>query len=309
MMKKNKIIGIAVASLGVLISFSSAFALYKKGVDPVGFGIGAATYTSSTDTVSYKINSASAPTVAPSYLKTDGTNGGTAFDDEYRHAKYEFTLGASYAEGLTVQDYIVGNLSVSLTGIPASLQGKVKVSMYFDGYVANSLGAHFYGNNLTTGSEGSETAINETTISGASLSVNARDICVATSGVQKFVVYFALDDSVDVLSMNEANDLWTLSVTWGTPVSFNYAYLANTQTLWAEDDEFVMAPNIAKSYSGEGDWEWYGQIKGTAQLTQAKPRQGDAWAGGSNLELTEGTIYNVCWSGVNDAAFSYTVKA
>ena len=73
-MKKNKIIGIAVASLGIVFSVGGAFALYTKSVGSVDFNIGAATHTSSTSTVTYKINGATSGNVAPSYLKSNGKN-------------------------------------------------------------------------------------------------------------------------------------------------------------------------------------------------------------------------------------------
>ena len=309
MMNKNKIIGLLVATAGVVASISTAAALYTKAVDPVGFGIGAATYSSSNGIVTYTIGgNGGASNVAPTFHKADATAGvGAAkFSEVNRAAKYTFQLGASYAAGLTAQDYVVGNLSVSLTNVAESIREHVEVSMYFDGYTNNTLGKVVYGSNLTS----SSTAINETTITGASLSVDSRDICVAAAGTQSLVIYFKLDNTIDTLTMNELNNLWTLSVTWAAPSNeFHYAYIANNKVEWAEDDEFVMAPNISKAYSQASDFEWWGQIKGTAEVTAAKCRQGATWENSNeNHALTLDQVYNVSWSGSDSAAATFSAR-
>ena len=307
-MKKNKLIGIGIATFGVLLSFGSAIALYQQPVANVGFGIGAATYTSSNGVVTYTIGGVANKTVNPTFWRKNATNGGTKFDEEFRHAKYEFQLGASFAEGITAQDYIMGNLSVSLTGVPAALQSKVDVSMYFDGYGSGTLGQVVFGSNLTSESS----SINNTVISGASLTVDARDICVSSGGSQTFVVYFRLDDSVDTLTMDELANCWTLSVTWAAPADYDQAYMANNKVEWAEDDEFVMAPNINKgSYvNPETDFEWWGQIKGSATLTEAKCRQGDNWENiVGNHELEADVTYNVSWDGKTTSAATFAERA
>ena len=175
-MNKNKIIGLLVAAAGVVASISTAAALYTKAVAPVGFGIGAATYSSSNSVVTYTIGgNGGASNVAPTYYKNDDSTPGTyqsGFSEENRSVKYEFTFGATYAAGLTEQDYVVGNLSVSLTGVASALQNNIKTSMYFTGYGDGSLGKVLYGSNLTS----SSSEINNTTITGASLSVDSRDM-------------------------------------------------------------------------------------------------------------------------------------
>ena len=303
-MKTSKIIGVGIATLGVVFSIGGAIALYTKTVAPVGFGIGGATYTSSTGTVTYTIGGVGGTgNVNPTFHKADSSagEGAAKFTQVNRAAKYTFQLGATYAAGLTVQDYIVGNLSVSLTNVAESLRDHVEVSMYFDGYTNDTLGKIVYGSNLTS----SETPINETTITGASLTVDTRDICVATAGTQSLVIYFKLDNTIDTLTMNELDSLWSLSVTWAAPNNFNYAYIANNKVEWAEDDEFVMAPNINKdNYGASPNFEWWGQIKGTAELTQAKCRQGNTWETGDNHALTLDQVYNVSWSGSGSANFS-----
>lgn len=309
-MKTNKIIGVSIATLGVAFSIGGAVALYTKPVGPVGFGIGAATYTSNTSIVTYKINNAAGTNnVAPTFYKDDDITPGedqTGFSEVNRSVKYEFTFSADYADGLTVQDYVVGNLSVSLTGVAAGVQGNIETSMYFLGYSDSTLGKVLYGSNLTS----SSTPINNTTVSGASLTVDSRDICVATSGVQKLVVFIKLDDSLDTLTMNELNNLWTLSVTWAQPSNtFDAAYMANPKVEWAEDDEFVMAPNINKAYSSESDFEWWAQIKGASDLALAKCRQNDVWENSNNHDLTLNQVYNVRWSGRAADAAVFTNRA
>ena len=105
---KKKLIGIAVASFGVILSVGGAIAFYSQAADDAHFGISAGTYAGSGGVVTYKINGqAGASNVAPAYLKTDGTNGGSALGNGYTQVYYEMALGADFAEGAIAQDYVV----------------------------------------------------------------------------------------------------------------------------------------------------------------------------------------------------------
>lgn len=301
-MNKSKVIGILTAVLGVIVSFSAAIALYTKGVANVGFDIGSSTYTSNSAHADYKINGSSNPTVQPSYLKKDGTNGGTKLDGEYRHVKYEFTLGATFDEENTLPQYfVVGDLGVTLTNINEALLNKAKVSMYFEGYVDGSLGKEHYGANMYSG----ETEIKDLILTESSLSVNTKEMAVAAAGIQKLVVYFDLD-ALDTLLANELTNMWTLSVSWGESLTFGAAHIINDKVLWYDDDEFVMAPNINKTTEG---WEWTAAIKGSSELTVAKCHNGETYENHDNHELEDGKIYDVYWSGNSWDAASFVARA
>ena len=69
-MKKNKIIGVCVGLLGMMISVGGAIALYQKGAEDVEFGFGGFTYTAVTADLEYKVGDAvvSAGNINPNNL-------------------------------------------------------------------------------------------------------------------------------------------------------------------------------------------------------------------------------------------------
>ena len=203
-MKINKIVGIAVASLGIVFSVTTAAALYTKAATDTGFGIGAGNFVGSNGAVTYKINGATSGAVAPTYVSHDGEHSdgtglvktdsnATTFDQVH----YVFTLSADYAVGLNEQSYVAGNLSISITNIPSKYQGKLAVWVCIEDYVADSYGKVNY-EHAFMNSDYSIT--NEHT----SYSAN-QDIVVASSGVQKLSIYLKYDLTTfaDVLALDE----------------------------------------------------------------------------------------------------------
>ena len=115
----RKLIGIGVASLGALASIGGAFALYVQDADNASFGISAGAYAGSGGTLTYKINNnAGASEVTPNYLTSGGIGGGHGLSAEYTQVEYTMALSATYNAGANVQDFVVGNLGISLTNIP-----------------------------------------------------------------------------------------------------------------------------------------------------------------------------------------------
>ena len=310
-MKKNKIFGIGIASLGVVFSIATAAALYVKSAQDTGFGIGAGEYVGSEGVVTYKINGNTSGSLAPSYLKTDGSNGGTGLGGDYTQVKYEALLSATYAQDLSAQDVVVGNLSVSIKNIPTKYQGKLSIWVGIDGYKEfdgatqesdkiPSLGKQLFATAFMTSdyaitSENSEYVAN-------------RDIAVKSGGEQKLVIYMKYDlTGTDLLTQNEASLGYTLDISWGKPsANYNYAYVVGDGNQWTQDDEFAMAPNIDKK-STEG-YEWmYNNLKGT--LGHAKcnktENQVTTWSADPDAELDAAKTYNVYWNGSNDTAASF----
>ncbi len=227
---KSKLIGIGVASLGALLSIGGAFALYQQDAQNVQFGISAGTYAGSTGTVTYKINNAgSNSVVAPQYLKTNGENGGTGLSATYTQVHYSMALGAEYTNG-NAQNYVVGNLAVSLTGIPEAYRGKLTVWANVSNYVANSLGANTYGH-IFMESDYAIDAEHQEFIAN-------HDVAVSANGTQVLDIYLKYDlAGIDTLTQNEAGLGYTLSVTWGAPSNaFNPAYVKGDANQWTADD-------------------------------------------------------------------------
>ena len=300
-MKKNKIIGIAIASLGILFSIGGAFALYTRAAENVTFHITPGVYTGSTSTVTYKINNNDGNPVAPVYADTgEGENqkfDGTALNDTYSQIKYEFTLGAQYANDIAQQDFVLGNIKVEVKNIPSAFRGNLTIWAGISGYQSNSLGEVHYASPLNgdfaiTSEEGH-----------TEYSQNA-DIAVASNGTQKLVVWLKYtfgEGHLDTMTLDEVGLGYSLTVTWDAPSNaFEKAYVTGNKVMWADDDEYVMLPNINKANS-EG-WEWiYNNLSGT--MGEAKCHSTKAglansgYSAGNNASLDSTKTYTVYWNG------------
>ena len=294
----KKLIGIAVASLGMVFSIGGAIALYQTAADPASFGISAGAYAGSGGTVTYKINNtAGNSALNPIYMNTLGDlDDGEGLSTTYTQVKYEVALSAAYAAGANAQDFVVGNLGVSITNIPEAYRGKLSICVVIDGYENNSLGKATY--ERAFGVE--DYAI---TAEAQSYEEN-RNIAVASAGVQVARIYLKYDlAGVDVLGQNEAGLGYTLNVTWGAPTeAFGKAYVVGNENQWTKDDGYSMAPNINKA-SAEG-WEWiYNNLPGS--MENAKCIIGDTWSDGENAQLNAEKSYTVYWNGNGDAAASF----
>lgn len=304
-MKKNKIIGIAVASFGVLACAGSAFALYKTGARETGFGIGAGTYQGQPGTVTYKIDDHVSGTIAPQYWNSDGSDKtGKGLSSIYTQVVYEASLSASFAADLNPQNFVVGNLQVKVENIPEAYQGKLSIWADVQGYEADSLGAHYY-----------STLINEDyAITAEHQSFNEnKNIAVSANGTQKVRIILKYNlGEYDLLTKNEASLGYNLTIKWGTANNeFGNCYVLGNGTQWEFDDKFAMAPNINKPYA-EG-WEWVYNNLPASNLVEAKcakPGDNDTKVfshdteeEGHNHTLTEGHTYDVYWTGSeNDVA-------
>jgi hypothetical protein len=295
-MKKNKIIGLTIASIGVLGSLGGAFALYTRAANNAQFGISAGTYTGSTSTVTYKLNGITSGNVTPTYLHTDGTNGGTGIGGTYNQIKYEMTLGAEFASDISAQDYVTGNLSISLTDISAEYQGKLSIWVDIDGYGEGTIGSSVYKNIFMT---------DDYSITSEQTSfVENKDIAVKSDGTQKLRIFVKFNQDyvsgLNLTSLDEASLGYTLNVTWGNFVNFEPAYIMGNGNQWTADDQFAMAPNVDAT-----SWQWiYNNLPGT--MGESKCMKGSEWSGGNNVTLDSGTNYTVTWSGSSADAASYT---
>ena len=300
---KKKLIGIAVASFGMILSVGSAVALYMNSADPASFGISQGTYEGSEGAITYKINGNTSGTVAPQYLKSNGENGGTGLGGEYTQVKYEFTLSAAYSSTLIEQNFVVGCLHLSISNIPELYQGKLAIWAGIEGYEEGSLGEHYYAKSLMPG----DVDFNITS-EASSLDVSS-DVAVATAGTQKLCVYLKYNlAQINVGEQNEASLGYLLDVSWSKPTNFTYAYVEGDSIMWNADEKYAMNPNINKAYDPENDWEWvYNNLPGSfgpeakCIIPNADPEL-SVWSGGENAELNAEKSYNVYWTGKNSSA-------
>ena len=297
----KKLIGISVASLGILFSIGGAFALYTQAAESTSFGISAGAYAGSGGTVTYKINNVTGNSnVAPAYLTSGGEGGGQGLSTTYSQVEYSMALGANYAAGANVQDYVVGNLAVSLTNIPEAYRGKLAVWVVIDNYVASSLGEHYYKNVFMNEDFAISAEEGHQSFSGN------HNIAVSSTGTQILHIYLKYNlAGIDTLTQNEASLGYNLSVTWGEPTNeFVPAYIKGDSNQWTVDDGYAMAPNINKAHA-EG-WEWiYNNLPGTMGETKCfKAGEPDCWTL-DNVALEAEKTYNVTWSGTNNVAANY----
>ena len=297
----KKVIGISVASLGILFSIGGAVALYTTAAEDAHFGISAGAYAGSGGSVTYKINgTAGNSNIAPEYLTSGGEDGGTGLSVTYTQVKYSMALSAAFAGGANAQDYVVGNLGISITDIPAAYQGKLAIWAVIDNYVADSEGEYQYKNVFMN----EDFAISEA--EGHQSFTGAHDVAVSSAGTQVLHIYLKYNMAgVNMLEKNEAGLGYTLSVTWAAPSnSFVPAYVKGNGNQWTADDGYAMLPNINKAHS-EG-WEWiYNNLPGTIGETKCyQTGEPERWSA-ANYACDPAKSYNVTWSGVNGAAANY----
>ena len=300
-MKKNKFIGIAVASLGAVVSISAAAALYVRAASNTGFGIGAGSYVGSDGIVTYKINNQIEGNVAPQYWNDTGSDKeGTGLGNSYNQVVYEMTLSATYAQDINAQSVTMGNLSVSVTNIPETYRGHLAIWVDIDGYTADTIGSSFYNHVFMT----SDFAI--TSAEGHTSYSDSKDIAVKSSGVQKLRVMLKYDSSIisaeGLYAKDESSLGYSLNVTWGAPSNgYQSAYVVGDGNQWTQDDEYRMVPDIDNA-----TWRWrYDNLPGES-LGQAKCAKGSTWSDGNNTPLTTGKHYTVLWNGEGSGAASFT---
>lgn len=290
-MKFNKILGVAVATLGVAGSIGLASALYVKGADDVSMKIGA-TYEETVGAITYKMANVVSGQVEPEYVSTDGSkNDGEGLGGDYTQVHYKFELSAAYSSDVPKQSYTVGNFSISISNIDSSLINNAKIWVSVKGYTADTIGDQYYSKAFMTSDADVTSATYE----------NDANIAVATDGGQYIDVYFKVTDmsKLDLLALDEANP-FDIDVVWtAADEDFSYAYVVGGGTMWSEDDAYRMVPNINKA-SSEG-YEWmFSNLAGT--MGTAKAKKGDTWSSGDNAELDASKTYTVYWNGSGSSA-------
>lgn len=292
-MKTFKILGIAIATLGIAASIGGATALIIKEASEGGFGIGQGSYQGSEGAITYKINGNTSGSVAPKYY-TEGNNPeeGPALTETYNQVKYEFTLGASFSNDLPEQNYVHGNLALAITNIPEEYRGKLSIWAGIEGYESGKAGERKFKNCF-----GGDVAI---TNDATSYEKDA-DISVAANGSQKLVVWvkYQLSD-LDYIALNEKSLGYALNVTWKKATG-DVAYVVGSGNGWEAHDEYAMAYNIGANWD---DDEWiYNSLVGGNGWAQGKCKIGEVWSEGSDAELENGTTYDIYWKGAGQVAY------
>ena len=308
-MKKNKLIGLVVATAGVVASFAAAAALYTKNADAIEFGIGAK-YEGKEGYITYKVNNSVSGTVAPKYctnytVQSGLTNkeDGTGLGGDYTQIKYEFQLGATFTpESLHAQDYVVGDFSINLTNIHESFRGHAHIWVSTQGFASGSLGEHYYSSWMEQ----------DAALDAATYSIH-KELTVSSTYEQSVVLYIKLDSAVidDALMELNGAKFCDISATWDKSASFEYAYVVGSMTSWEKDEAYAMTPNIAHTMENENDWEWAytnlkeAQIAGENAKAKCQKGEGDgSYSAGDDFSLDPSTTYTVTWKEGQEAVFT-----
>lgn len=289
-MKKVKVIGASVAALGIALSVGGALALYTRAVDPVQFGFSAETYTGATEFYDYTLTQKQALRYTDASGNTISDVGGIS--PTVKQINVEYSLGATYNADVAAQDYVVGNLKVDVTNINEALQGKIKVYIGLNGYVANTVGEDLYKNAF-----GSEVLVSE-----SSYSAN-HDIAVMTAGDISVTVWVKLQDNVEGgidYTLLDEGKAFDLAFTWDVATHFNYANVTGALVGWDTLEEYRMVPNLNKA-KAEG-FEWmFSNLSG--EMAISKCRLGDVWSTGDDAQLDPAKTYTVYWAGEGSQAY------
>lgn len=263
-MKKNKIIGVLVAVLGVGVAASTSFALYTSKADDQSFNITLTTPEASTEAVTY------------SFGDVVNSLGANKLNPTNRTQTYTVPLEATYGTEIIAQDFIVGKLDVALTG---TLADYLDISAKVIGYTENTVGASTYGGDFVFTENSS-----------------SKEVAVKVDGTQKIQITLTLKDSVTAENyLTYAEKDYNVAITWGKTTQFKYAHIVGDATAWAAWDEYKMVPNI-----NAANWEW--TFKDLTGFTQLKLTDGDGnWLNGDNIVADKNTTYQVYWTGSLDA--------
>lgn len=298
-MKTNKIIGIAVATFGVVLSTSVAFALYAHADSPKQIGIGVFEQIVSQDgDVNYQIDT----------IAADNEN--AAFSPEHLSNAYSFRVGASKGldSVLPLQKYTVGDLSIRISSTNTTLIQNLTAA------ASVAVPQNKWQDNSDDDDDGKidlavQKNVGNTEITCSLTNFTAQSLKDVEGGVNSIVSL-----SLTLPALNEetmlaiAEATYTITASWVEPANFTYAYITGTQYGWAAaNNDSRMVPN-ALANSFEWMYEHYkdqtpGDSRGAKciQWDQALNEGNGAWAwsGGDDAVIALDKQYDVYWAGGN----------
>ena len=290
-MKKNKIIGIAVATLGVIISTGVSLALYVSKDAAKEIGIGVFTpHVSQNGDINYVIDTVTA-----------GAQN-AAFSPDHLQNTHSFRLGASKGADsqLPLQNYTVGDLTITISSANTTLISKLTAA----GTIAVPSGKWQDVNsngkvNLTVDKAQDNSSITLTYANFTAQSV--KDLAGGTNSIVDLELTLANNlTEQEVLALAEAN--YSISASWVEPSNFVYAYITGTQYGWAtEETDSRMVPNaLATSF----EWMYTGYRDTTPGDSRgAKPIMKDdnntwRWSTSADTAIALDKQYDFYWSGL-----------
>lgn len=300
-MKTNKIIGIAVATFGVVLSTSVAFALYAHADNPKQIGIGVFDPIVSQDgDINFVIDS----------IAADNEN--AAFSPAHLSNAYSFRIGANKGADsvLPLQNYTVGDLTVTIsssnTTLISNLTAVASVAVPQNKWQDNDTGTANDGKlDLAVQKNQGNTAITCSLTNFAAQSV--KDLAGGVNSIVSLSLTLPALNEETMLAIGEAT--YTITASWVEPANFTYAYITGTQYGWAAaNNDTRMVPNALSDHGFEWMYQHYtdqtpGDARGAKciQWDQALNNGEGAWAwsGGDDAAIALDKQYDVYWAGGN----------
>lgn len=251
---KKKTLGTTLAVLGTIICMGSAVGAYEYNATTNagnGFGFGGVEYTLQTGGMGYRLGS---PVQFNGDASAEDATPVKPAKGETVKRQIRIPMSGYYGDNLVSQDFIMGNISVSMW-VDAALEGKVKTAVWVNGYgksVNEMYKAADY--NKLVGLKGDE-------VIGLSAAKTAGNVDVTVTAVanssasmsvstnQYLNIYleynFTTISESNILAMAESTV--HIDVTWAAPSAETLASMpivVGDKTQWKSDEYYMMVENL-----------------------------------------------------------------
>ena len=298
MKKYAKLLGIAIAGVGVVGSFAVGYSLYVNQPEAQTIKIGATVDT--TADINYSIGA-----ITKTFRKSDNTDvTATAVSPVACKYHVEVPLGADPKTDHTLQPNVVGKVSVALTG-DAITNGTVSGEVSFTGFEAGKWGEnnanellHYWTKDEPENPDSTWTEHHDEILNKDNPSRTYDRLVVSTNKSQKLVIDLVFDVGTEEKMIAAAAEDLNIAINWGVETSYNYPYVYGEFCSWSpiENYEYRMVPNIA---ANSFEWMYHGFSVTNDSDIKARFIDGDV-SGGSNYNAKSGKTYNMYWGGSSE---------
>ena len=289
MKKYAKLLGIAIAGVGVVGSFAVGYSLYVNQPEAQTIKIGATVDT--TADINYSIGA-----ITKTFRKSDNTDvSATAVSPVACKYHVEVPLGADPKTDHTLQPNVVGKVSVALTG-DAITNGTVSGEVSFTGFEAGKWGETNANNLLHYWVE--EVEHKDYILNKDNPNRTYDGLVVSTNKSQKLVIDLVFDVGTEEKMIAAAAEDLNIAINWGEETHWDYPYVYGDFCSWSpiENYEYRMVPNIA---ANSFEWMYHGFSVTNDSDIKARFVDGKV-SGGSNYNAKSGKTYNMYWSGSDE---------
>ena len=286
MKKYAKLLGLGIAAIGVVGSVSIGYALYVNAPAENSNHISVGSHTDTTADINYRVD---APVVK--YAQNNGTivSEASAINPDTNKAIVQIPLGADPKTASTLQPYVVGKATVTLSGSAVTGESPIATaSIAVKGFTAGKWG------------ESNANAVNGGFINNVA---ELDKLVVKVDGTQYLEVTLTFDVLSEANMVAAAKSKVRIDVNWGVESGYDYAYLIGDETGWEMPTgyKYRMVPNIE---SDDFQW-WYSALEPTRDggfKARKDDNVGTTWSANNatdsgNYEVTTGNSYDFYWNG------------